>query len=117
MTSSVSLGPNPTVSNCFYLSPIVSGHLHDLDGAISSLQSLVLSSPRSDPAHALYLQRLAVARSHRYGSSENLDDLDESVLCFTEAIFLPLTLVLRPPDLNIVQIFYRLTSDLLRQAQ
>ena len=72
------------------------------DSIISSYQN-TLSLPRSDPRRLLCTQGLAFVRLESYYSSGDKDDLEQSILAFTEAVFLP-----RPWDtypLNIVGIF------------
>ena len=53
----------------------------------------------------------------RYRVSGQLDDLEQSTLGFTQAIYLPLLLDSRPRDLNIVQIFHSLTLALFVRAE
>ena len=80
-----------------------------VDKYISYFQNGILSSLRSDPLHALCIQRLARTRFKRYTLSGQQGDLNQSILGFTEAIFLQLPWNTRYPDLNIIQIFYFLT--------
>jgi len=72
-----------------YSSSIFPGRRHELDNDIFSLQNIVLSSSRSDPWRALRVQDLAKARFDRYLLSGHQEDLEQSILRFTEAIFLP----------------------------
>ena len=97
-----------------YSSPILLGHLHELDNDISSLQKVVVLSPRSDPDRVRCTQSLAKARFVRYTLSGQRDDFEQSALGFTEAIFLPLPH--GPCPLNIVQIFYYLTLAIFLRA-
>ncbi|KAI9440286.1 hypothetical protein F5148DRAFT_1154061 [Russula earlei] len=78
--------------------------LRILDSAIPSLQNTISLLPRSEPRRALRVQFLALARRERHGFTRQQDDLEQAILLFTEAIFLPL-----PWDgcpLNIVDIFF-----------
>ncbi len=94
MTDNVSLGSNPNVGErplglrLSYLSSIFSGRLHECDAEISSYQYSLSLLPRSAPTHASDVYHLATAKLGRYelllGQPE--DDLEESILGFTEAI-------------------------------
>ena len=91
MTNSVSLesnycNPCPLVS---YL-PSFLAHLHKLDTYICFLQNYLMSTPRSHPFRVPYVQALAKGRMLRYWMLKDSDDLEQSILHFTEAIFLPL---------------------------
>ena len=87
----------------FCLPSVFSAYFRMLDSIISSYPNILLSLPRSDPRRLLCTQRLAFARFERYGSSGDQDDLEQSILGFTEAVLLP-----HPRDtypLNIVTTF------------
>ncbi len=116
MTISVSLESNLDVFEPSFTSPklsclftIFSGRLHAIDNYISYFQNAMLSLPRADPPRVLCVQLLARAEFKRHELSGQPNDLEKSILHFTEAIFLPLPRHTRSPDLNIVQIFYFLT--------
>jgi len=66
------------------------GHLYELDNDIHLLQNVLSLSSRSDPRRALCVYDLARAKLVRYHLSRQQDDLDQSILHFTEAICLPL---------------------------
>src|SRR6266851_2958586 len=112
MTNNVSLGTNPDVfERCvglrlYYLSPIFSDLLRVCDAEISSYQYALSLLPRSTPTHASYVYGLATARLGRYLLSKQQDDLEQSILGFTEAI---LSLPLPLPFPNINQAFHSLT--------
>ena len=73
-----------------------------------------MSSSRSDPLYALRVQHLARTRLQRqWLSGQQGDDLNQSILGFTEAIYLPLPWKIRRSGLNIVEIFYFLTLAIL----
>ena len=74
------------------------------------------SLPRSDPDRAFYIQNLARAKITRHGLWGQQDDLEGSILCFTEAIFFPRSWGSFPPYLNIAQEFYELTGAVMRRA-
>jgi CHAT domain-containing protein len=112
MTNSVSLGTNPDVFErsvglrLSYLSPMFSGHLRERDAEISSYQNALSLLPRSAPMRASDVYGLATARLLRFKLSKQQDDLEQSILGFTEAILsLPLSL----PFPNINQAFHSLT--------
>jgi hypothetical protein len=121
MTNSVSLGSNPHVFErsvglrLSYLSHIFSGLLHEWNVEISSCQYVLSLLPRSAPGRASYVYDLALARLRRYPSSNQQDDLDQSIIGFTEAI---LSLPLPLPFPNINQAFYLLMrATFLRAAE
>ena len=96
-------------------SPIFSGRLRELDAEISSYQYALSLLPRSAPTHASDVYRLATARFERYLLSKQQDDLEQSILGFTEAI-LSLPLPLPFPSIN--QAFDSLTlATFLRAAE
>src|SRR6266851_7113543 len=120
-TNSVSLGTNPDVFErsvglrLSYLSPIFSGRLGERDAEISSYQHALSLLRRSAPTRASYVYGLASARLGRHLLSKQQDDLEQSILGFTEAILsLPLSL----PFPNINQAFNSLTgATFLRAAE
>ncbi len=124
MTNSVSLGTNPDVFErsvglrLSYLSPIISGRLRELDAEISSYQYALSLLPRSAPMHASDVYGLATARHGRYMLSKQQDDLEQSILGFTEAILsLPLRQDLPFPFPNINQAFNSLTGATFLRAE
>ena len=111
MTDSVSLGSNPNVGErplglrLSYLSSIFSDHLHECDAEISSYQYALSLLPRSAPTHASDVYHLATARLERYLllNRQPEDDLEESILGFTEAILslpLPRDSLIPFPNIN-----------------
>jgi CHAT domain-containing protein/tetratricopeptide (TPR) repeat protein len=126
MINSVSLGSNhydssisgsPLVTSCLINFPSVIGRLHHLDDCISYLQNAAFLSTISDPRRPLSVQSLARARFERYRLSGQLDELELSILHFTEALYLPLPWDIRPPFLNIVQILCLLTIAIVLRAE
>ncbi|KAI9509750.1 CHAT domain-containing protein [Russula earlei] len=79
---------------------------HLLDAVISRFQDEMLLLPRSHPRRVFCVQHLALGHFIRYRRSTQQDDLEKSILCFTQAIFLPLPWEECP--LNMVQILYLL---------
>jgi hypothetical protein len=69
--------------------------------------------PRSDQTHIESVHFLAKARFARYTLSQLKEDLDKSILHYTEAIFLPPA----AHSLNLVQLFFLLTSALLHRSE
>jgi len=114
MTNSVSFGSNPGVFEWSHLSPIFSGHLREYDAEISSYQHALSLLPRSAPSHAPGVFGLAMMRFGHYLLSNQQDNLEQSILGFTEAILsLPLSL----PFPNINQAFHSLTQVIHRRAE
>ncbi|KAI0293149.1 CHAT domain-containing protein [Multifurca ochricompacta] len=85
----------------------------ELDQIITSHQRALSRIPRSHPLYTACIHRLAKLRFKRYELSEQKEDLDKSVVHYTEAIFLP-------PSwgfyLNVVQVFFQLLISLLRRS-
>jgi CHAT domain-containing protein len=98
-----------------HLYSIFSGRRHELDNDIFSLQNVVLLSSRSDPWRALRVQDLARARFDRYILSGHHEDLEQSILRFTEAIFLPVPWGSCP--INVVLILYSLSLAIFLRAK
>jgi len=110
------LGSNPVhpvVGNCLIIFDFL-GHLYELDNDIYSLQNVVLLLPRSNPRRALCVYDLARAKLVRYHLSRQKDDLDQSILHFTEAIYLPLPWSSYP---LILVMLYSLTLAILYRAK
>src|SRR6266851_7268418 len=119
MTDNVSLRSDPNVGErplglrLSYLSSIFPGRLHECDAEISSYQYALSLSPRSAPTHASDVFHLATARLDRYLllNRQPEDDLEESILGFTEAILsLPLPRDSPIPFPNINSAFHSLTA-------
>ncbi|KAH9014874.1 CHAT domain-containing protein [Lactarius pseudohatsudake] len=91
----------------------------NIDGYIAELQS-VLSRlprhPRSHSTHIIGVHYLAKARFARYTLSEQKEDLDKSILHFTEAILLP-PVSRDGLSLNIVELLFRLARNLLYRSE
>ncbi|KAH9025978.1 CHAT domain-containing protein [Lactarius pseudohatsudake] len=64
------------------------GSIADIDNDIAYYQNLILHFPRPHSKHTTSIYSLAVARSERYRLLKQKEDLDKSILHFTEAILL-----------------------------
>ncbi|KAI0298380.1 hypothetical protein B0F90DRAFT_1926586 [Multifurca ochricompacta] len=86
----------------------------ELDKIITYLQRALSWIPRSHPSYTAYVHLLARSRLKRYELSEQKEDLDKSILHYTESIFLP-------PSwgfyLNVAQVFLRLVHSLFRRSK
>jgi len=104
--------------NVFVLSqaPIFSEALNALDNyVIPHFKDAILSCPQSHPLRVLNVQSMARARFQRYRLSGQRDDLEQSILHYTEAILYPL-----PWDENcrsVTQIFFQITLALAHRAK
>ena len=101
------------IGNCLIIFNFL-GHLYELDNDIYSLQNVVSFVPRSDPRRALCVYDLARARLVRYYLSSQQDDLDQSILRFAEALYLPLPWGSYP---LIIVLFYSLTLAIFFRAK
>ena len=88
--------------------------LHKLATDISFFQNNILLLPRSHPLRVPCVQALAIARFERYKILKDSDDLEQSIVRFTEAIFLPLPWDRRCR--NIHQIFFAMTVAVVHRA-
>ena len=73
--------------------------------------------PRSNPRHALCVQDLARGRLTHYLKTGQKDDLEQSILGFTEAIYLPLPSDPHPGAQNIIQLFCSLSIAVLLRVE
>ncbi|KAI0293125.1 hypothetical protein B0F90DRAFT_1822330 [Multifurca ochricompacta] len=85
----------------------------ELDQMITYHQRALSWIPRSHPTYTAYIHLLARSRFERYKLSKQKEDIDKSIVHYTEAIFLP-------PSwgfyLNVVQVFFQLVISLLRRS-
>ncbi|KAH9171776.1 hypothetical protein EDB89DRAFT_2229826 [Lactarius sanguifluus] len=98
---------------------VASGRLSitDIDSCIAITQNVLSRNPRSHSEHIIDVHTLAKARFVRYTLSQQKEDLDKSILHFTEAI-LPLPPVSRDGhSLNIVKLLFSLASALLHRSE
>jgi hypothetical protein len=91
------------------------GSISGLDDHISRFERAIPALPYSDPLRHTCIGALAMAYSGRYHLSSQKEDLDRSILHFTQAIFLTPPWV--KPRQNIVRFFFFLASELLRRSQ
>ena len=74
-------------------------------------------SSKSDPVRARWIEHLAKARLWRYQILGQKDDLDESIIRFTEATCLPRPWGLSPTNSTVVKIFELLTISILSRVE
>jgi len=68
---------------------IFPGRLHELNDNIPVFRHVVTTSPRASPMRILYIRALASALAERFLLLRQVDDLEQSILHHTEAVFLP----------------------------
>jgi CHAT domain-containing protein len=107
----------PLACGCLIYPPYFSGRLRERDAELSWYQHALSLTPRSVPIRALGVFGLAMMRYSRYMLSNQQDDLDQSILGFTEAtLSLPLSLPF--PNINhINQAFHFLTLAISLRAE
>ncbi len=98
------------------VSPFLTVSITDIDGHIAIAQNPLLHFPRSNRTHTGCVHVLAMARSARYKLSQEKEDLDKSIIHYTEAIFLP-PVSRAGPSLHVVQLLFRLASALLDRSE
>ncbi|KAH9059787.1 CHAT domain-containing protein [Lactarius vividus] len=90
------------------------GSIADIDNTIAFHQKSILRFPRSHSKRIVSVQGLAVARSERYRLSRQKEDLDKSILHYTEAILLlPISSVGPRLALHVTQPLFLLAAALL----
>ncbi|KAH9047500.1 CHAT domain-containing protein [Lactarius deliciosus] len=87
-----------------------------IDGDIANLQNVLSRHPRSRTEHIIGVHILAKTRFMRYTLSQQKEDLDKSILHFTEAILLP-PVSWDGPSLNTVKLLFYLASTLLLRSK
>ncbi|KAH8992710.1 hypothetical protein EDB92DRAFT_542870 [Lactarius akahatsu] len=85
----------------------------DIDDSIASIQNVLSRRPRS---HIIGVNTLAMARFVRYTLSRQKEDLDKSILHYTEAILLP-PVSRDGLSLNIVKLLLFLAFALLHRSE
>jgi hypothetical protein len=95
------------------LSPFLTVSITEIDDCITDVQNSLSLFPRSDKKHIEWVHFLAKARFARYTLSQLKEDLDKSILHYTDAIFLPPA----AHSLNLVQLFFLLTSALICRSK
>ncbi|KAH9025946.1 CHAT domain-containing protein [Lactarius pseudohatsudake] len=88
----------------------------DIDDRIKKIQNAASWFPRPHSLHIIGVHSLAMARFARYELSREKEDLDRSILHFTEAILLPPVSRDRP-FLNIVDHLFALARALLYRSE
>ncbi|KAH9047135.1 CHAT domain-containing protein [Lactarius hengduanensis] len=95
------MGPEPSIA--------------DIDNAIASFQISIFHFPRPHPEHITSVHSLAMARLVRYGLSQQREDLDKSILHYTEAILLPISRARH--SFHVVQLLFHLVGALLDRSK
>ena len=72
----------------FRLNSLFTASVHEIDSSITQLQHLLSIFPRSDPLRLISMYSLAQKRHLRYLLSNQREDLDKSIVHFTELILL-----------------------------
>ncbi|KAH8978823.1 CHAT domain-containing protein [Lactarius akahatsu] len=88
----------------------------DIDADIASLQNLISHFPRPHSEHITSIHGLAMARFVRYALSRQKEDLDRSILHYTEAILLP-PISQAGLSLNVGQFLFYLAMALLFRSK
>jgi CHAT domain-containing protein len=112
--------PSPNRPDNDTVYPVLTVSMADIDDEIASLQNSLSRLPRSRSGHIIGVQRLALARFMRYPLSQLSvkDDLDKSILYFTEAIFLPpVSQHEVGPTLDVAELFFHLALALLLRSR
>ncbi|KAI0298389.1 CHAT domain-containing protein [Multifurca ochricompacta] len=86
----------------------------ELDQRITYCQGVLSRIPRSHPDYTAYIHHLATSRFNCYKLSKQKEDLDKSIVHYTEATFLPPSW---GSNLNVVQVFCRLVLSLLYRSK
>src|SRR6266702_2493776 len=103
--------PVPTVSQLLFTGPI-----HEIDARITLYQRRLSTSSRSDPSRPVFVLFLAMTRLKRHMLSSQREDLEKSILRFTESILLPLRSRLDPHGLLILQALFLLSLALVMRS-
>jgi len=85
----------------------------DVDRGITFLEDFIWQYPRTHPQHIEGVQRLAHLRLERYKRSQEIEDLDKSMVHYATAILL--LPVSRASD--IPRLFFNLTITLLKRSE
>ncbi|KAN0134179.1 CHAT domain containing protein [Lactarius tabidus] len=88
----------------------------DIDNYIRAARKSLSLLNRSQSEYTTNVHILAMARFARYKQSNQKEDLDKSILHFTEAIFLP-PMSRTGPFLNFFQTLFRLAQALLERSE
>ena len=79
----------PSYGLKFFTNGSISDRLHKLNSDIPVFRHVVTILPRASPMRIGYIQALASALNVHYNLLSQVDDLEQSILHYTEAIFLP----------------------------
>ncbi|KAH9019567.1 hypothetical protein EDB83DRAFT_2679516 [Lactarius deliciosus] len=92
------------------------GPIADIDNDVVYYQNSVSRFPRPHSKYINSIHVLAKTRFMRYRLSQQKEDLDKSILHYTEAIFLPLVSRAGRP-FNVVRLLFHLVSALLVRSK
>ncbi|KAH9028200.1 CHAT domain-containing protein [Lactarius pseudohatsudake] len=113
---SESPGPNCPGTVIDTVSPFLTASITDIDGYIANAQNILSRHPRSHSEHIIGVHTLAMVRFARYILSQQKEDLDQSILYYTEATLLP-PVSRDGLSLNIVKHLFFLAFALLRRSE
>jgi CHAT domain-containing protein len=105
--------PRPNRTDDDALSPFLTVSITEIDESIANVQNSLSLFPRSDKKHIEWVHLLARERFERYKLSQLKEDLDKSILHYTDAIFLPPA----AHSLNLVQLIFRLALALISRSE
>ncbi|KAH9041471.1 CHAT domain-containing protein [Lactarius deliciosus] len=88
----------------------------DIDGHIANTQNVLSRHPRSHSEYIIGVHLLAMVRLERYELSQHKEDLDKSIVHFTEAILLP-PVSRGGHYLNTVELLFGLARALLCRSE
>ena len=97
-------------------SPLFTVSITDIDNGIAATRKSLSLLNRSQSQYMTDLHILAMARFSRYQLSHKKEDLDMSILHYTEAIFLP-PITQTGPFLNFFQTLFHLAIALLERSE
>ncbi|KAH9957209.1 CHAT domain-containing protein [Russula dissimulans] len=89
--------------------------IDQVNEVISNAEHTLSSLPRSDPQFPPLFTLLGIARVIRYGSSDDRQDLDRSIIQLTHAVFLPFGLSVES-NVNPIQAFFYLAAALFHRS-
>ncbi len=94
------------------VSPFLTVEIAEIDDRITFAQNALSLFSRFDHTHISCVHILAKARFERYTLSQQQEDLDKSILHYTEAIFLPPVSQAQGSSTNVVHLLFRLALAL-----
>jgi CHAT domain-containing protein len=107
------LGGLVTVAGPLIFHVTASMSISDLDDWISDVQDILSSSPQTHPLRPAFVQALAVAYHNRYELSDQKQDVDSSILYYTQSIFFAFPWVGTTWSKDFIGVFASLAFELL----